>query len=149
MVLDDYSTNKEVILLDRRLGITHLSIFSLVLVYVIGIRVVLEGGYLATELSTGVVGVELEGRTYTSDGTNNQPADVTSLIKPQVESDAMFIPTRVVTTVQSLGTCSQPHLPCESDTDCKHEPPVFFGQCESKQCRQKGWCPAPLPPPST
>ena len=54
-----YSTDKGVVLLDRRLGILHLIIFALVLLYVIGVRVVHDKGYQAMEVSHGTASIRL------------------------------------------------------------------------------------------
>ena len=138
-----YSTDKEVKLLDRRLGILYVSIFSLVSVYVVGVRLVVERGYEAKELSMGIVGAQLQGRTFTLTGGVASPMDEASLTMPQPEGDALFIPTRVLTTPnQALDNCTDPDHSCSQDADCPRDPPLAYGLCERGKCARQQWCPA-------
>ena len=75
-----YGTSKEVKLLDRRLGMLHLFILTLVLGYVIGIRVIVEKGYQSLELSQGTVAVTLVGGTFTKSNNVYSPADEADLV---------------------------------------------------------------------
>ena len=142
--MNDYVSHKSVIILERRLGLLHLSIFSLILAYVVGVRIIFERGYQANEKATGFVNVRLEGVTYTTGGGMVFPADGPELVAPQIESDAMFVPTHITTTRgQIQDNCTDPAQPCSSDVDCMRQPPVAYGLCEDGHCMQLGWCPRP------
>lgn len=138
-----YSTHKEVKLLDRKLGILYLTCILLVLGYVVGVRVILEQGYNAGEKSYGIVGARLNGSTYMRrGGTQGTPVpyDVASLVQ-FVEGDALFLPTRMLTTPQqSIGNCTVPDEPCNTDADCGALPPLNSGVCTSGHCMKLTWC---------
>ena len=76
-----YSTSKQVVLLDRKLGILYAACILLVLGYVIGIRVLIGQAYNAVEKSYGVVGVQLSGTTYSLRNGETIPQDVASLVQ--------------------------------------------------------------------
>ena len=138
----DYVSHKTVNILERRLGLLHLSIFSVILAYIVGVRIIFEKGYQAVERSTGFVSARLEGLSYTTGGGRAFPADLASLVAPQMESDAMFIPTHITSTRQQImDNCTDPAQACGSDTDCMRLPPVAYGVCEDGHCMQLGWCP--------
>ena len=141
-----YSTSKEVTLLDRKLGILYAVCTIMVLIYVVGVRVVVERGYYSTEKSYGIVEARLSGTTYSLRGVAGSkqrvpvPYDVASLVQYD-ERDALFLPTRWVTTrSQRLDHCSNPDEPCEADADCAHEPPLAIGVCNNKRCTRHMWC---------
>jgi hypothetical protein len=137
-----YSTSKEVKLLDRRLGLLHLSIWSLILAYVVGARLIAEHGFLAVEESTGTVSARLQGVSYKLAPGGTQPADGATLVRPQGEADAIFLPTRVTTTAgQRLDNCTDPAQSCTVDIDCPRRPPLAYGLCEQGFCVSLGWCP--------
>ena len=137
-----YSTCKEVKLLDRRLGALHLIIFSVILAYVVGWRIIAERGYQAVELSRGSVSVQLRGITYSTTPHGVRPEDGASMVRPQEESDAIFIPTRTITTRgQKLDNCTDPSKICAVDSDCGRRPPLAYGLCEQGYCVTLGWCP--------
>jgi hypothetical protein len=136
-----YSTNKEVTLLDRKLGMLYFAITSIVMSYVIGVRLYYEKGYKAVELSNGVVGIKLEGTGYTKTKGLIEPADIASLVKVGPEGDALFLPTRWVTwTEQRRGNCTNADEPCSADSDCRREPPLAPGKCEGQLCERYQWC---------
>ena len=85
-------------LLDRKLGLLYFAITSLVLGYVIGVRLVLDKGYEEVEQSFGVIGVEVTGSSYAKTQTGNGilPVDAASLLQLDPEAHAVFIPTRWV-----------------------------------------------------
>lgn len=135
-----YSTNKEVKLLDRKLGLLYGTIIVIVLLYVIGVRLVAEKGYMKEEHSYGTVGIQLNGTTYTLANGIVKPYDVASLVL-QEEGDALFLPTRSVTTRdQRLGNCTSPDEQCSVDSDCLHAPPLAPGKCEAGHCERYQWC---------
>ena len=124
-----YSTQKGAVLLDRKLGILYVACIMCVLAYVVGMRVVAEQDYKATEKAYGVAGVRLNGTTYSLKAGAAVPYDVASLVQ-QEEGTALFLPTRWVTTRdQQLGNCTNPDEPCASDADCAHDPPLALGLC--------------------
>jgi len=136
-----YSTNKEVTLLDRKLGMLYFAITSIVMSYVIGVRLYYEKGYKAVEFSNGVVGIKLEGTGYTKTKGLIEPADIASLVKDGPEGDALFLPTRWVTwTEQRRGNCTNADEPCSADSDCRREPPLAPGKCEGQLCERYQWC---------
>jgi hypothetical protein len=135
-----YSTQKGVILLDRKLGILYCLCICLVLVYVIGVRVVLERDYEGVEKSYGLAGVALDGTTYSTKAGVTVPQDVASLVRVE-EGGALFLPTRWITTRdQQLGNCTIPDEPCASDSDCEHAPPLALGLCDHQHCTRHTWC---------
>jgi len=136
-----YSTSKEVKLLDRRLGVLHLTLYSLILAYVVGARLLSEHGYLAVEQTHGTVSATLRGVTHKLAPAGAHPADGASLV-PQSESNALFLPTRIITTRgQSLDNCTDPTQICAADGDCTRRPPLAYGLCEQGYCVSLGWCP--------
>ena len=136
-----YSTNKEVKLLDRKLGLLYGSIILIVLGYVVGVRIIIEKSYMSTEEAYGVVGIELNGTSYNLIDGTVQPVDVASLITPRPEGDALFLPTRtLITTDQRLGNCSSPDAPCVVHSDCLHQPPLSPGLCDNGGCVRYQWC---------
>lgn len=139
-----YGTGKEVKLLDRRLGILHLLILTVVVAYVIGIRVVIEKGYQSLELSQGTIAVTLDGGTYTTANGLVAAVDEADLVRPVKEGAALFLATVKTTTVlQTLSNCTDPSYKCRSDSDCAHDPPLSYGQCEGDgYCMREMWCPA-------
>uniref|UniRef100_A0A7S2HAU4 Uncharacterized protein n=1 Tax=Haptolina brevifila TaxID=156173 RepID=A0A7S2HAU4_9EUKA len=140
-----YSTNKEVTLLDRKLGLLYVTISLLVFAYVIGVRVVLEQGYAESEIAYGVSGVQLNGTTYTVNSQTGAivPQDVASLIRSGVEGGAVFLPMRsVVSYGQKVSNCSTPDEPCSDDSDCPRKAPIARGQCltDVGSCIRTQWC---------
>jgi hypothetical protein len=135
-----YSTNKEVKLLDRKLGILYWICIMLVLGYVLGVRILIEGAYNAVEKSYGVVGVALNGTTHSLKGGVSVPQDVPSLLHFE-EGNAIFLPTRVITSRdQAHGNCTDPDETCVSDSDCVREPPLAIGLCDHQHCTRYSWC---------
>lgn len=143
-MLGAYTTAKEVLLLDRRLGVTYLLILLLVLGYVFGIRLVVEKGYQSLELNQGMVAITLDGESYTTTNGIVQPVDQADLVAPLKEGAALFLATsKTVTPQQSLGNCTDPQYACENDSDCVHDPPLSYGICDSGYCVLQKWCPSP------
>ena len=137
-----YSTGKEVKLLDRRLGILHLSIYSMIMVYVFGVRIWFERSHEAMELAEGLISVHLEGGTYASGLNGAMPVDGAGLAQPYADANALFIPTRtVITRGQQMDNCTDPAQSCAIDADCVRRPPLAYGLCEGGHCVQLGWCP--------
>lgn len=135
-----YSTNKEVKLLDRKLGILYWICIMLVLGYVVGVRIVLEGAFNAEEKSYGVIGVGLNGTTHALKAGAVIPQDVPSLLHFE-EGNAVFLPTRtIVARDQRLGNCTDPDEPCVSDSDCVRDPPLAVGLCDHQRCTRYSWC---------
>ncbi len=136
-----YSTHKEVKLLDRKLGILYITCICLVLGYVVGVRLIIEKGYSATEKAYGVVGVRLNGTALFKDADGVPiPYDVASL-SPTIEGDAVFIPTRIIrANEQTMGNCTDPDEPCTTDSDCVAAPPLEPGLCTNGHCQQQQWC---------
>jgi len=146
----EYVSQKTVTILERRLGLMHLFFFVLIMGYMVGVRLILEKGYLAVELSHGFVSARLEGNTYSmssSFGSTHLPSfavDGPELIGPQIESGALFVPTTVATTRgQKQDNCTDPAQPCNADADCMRLPPLAYGLCDEDhgRCVQLGWCP--------
>ena len=135
-----YSTQKQVKLLDRKLGILYFVCILLVLGYVVGMRVILERSYNSIEKSYGIIGARLNGTTHMQLGGSSVPHDVASLTHVQ-EGDAIFLPTRIVTThEQRLGNCTSPDEPCSVDSDCPVDPPLAAGLCTQGHCQVHQWC---------
>eukprot|EP00964_Phaeocystis_antarctica_P071197 scaffold43393_cov60-Phaeocystis_antarctica.AAC.4 len=138
----EYVSQKTVTILERRLGLMHLFFFVLIMGYMVGVRLILEKGYLAVELSHGFVSATLEGNTYSMGGGQSYAVDMPELIGPQLESNALFVPTTVATTRgQRQDNCTDPAQPCNADADCMRLPPLAYGLCEDGRCMQLGWCP--------
>jgi hypothetical protein len=138
----EYVSQKTVTILERRLGLMHLFFFVLIMGYMVGVRLILERGYLAVELSHGFVSATLEGNTYSMGGGQSYAVDSPELIGPQLESNALFVPTTVATTRgQRQDNCTDPAQPCNADADCMRLPPLAYGLCEDGRCMQLGWCP--------
>lgn len=138
-----YSTDKEVTLLDRKLGMLHVTISLLVFAYVIGYRVVLEEGYMAIEKPDGVVGLELNGTTYMLQAGIVVPQDVPSLVMTQSgpEGSSLFLPTRMlVSHTQRRSNCTTPDEPCTEDSDCVRQAPIAIGFCPAGSCIRQQWC---------
>jgi len=136
-----YSTNKEVKLLDRKLGILYFSITSLVFAYVIGVRCIYEKGYNVVERSYGVVGISINGSTYATTNGIAQPADVASLVQIGPEGSSVFLPTKWITWVdQKRGNCTSPDTECKIDQDCPTTPHIAGGKCEDGHCESRQWC---------
>ena len=140
-MLSAYSTQKQVKLLDRKLGILYSGCILLVLGYVIGVRVILERGYNAHEKSYGVVGAQLNGTTYMRTGNGSAiPHDVASLANVQ-GVNTIFLPTRIITSrEQQLGNCTSPDETCQVDADCDNDPPLASGLCTGGHCQRHAWC---------
>ena len=83
----EYVSQKTVTILERRLGLMHLFFFVLIMGYMVGVRLILERGYLAVELSHGFVSATLEGNTYSMGGGQSYAVDSPELIGPQLESN--------------------------------------------------------------
>jgi len=139
-----------VTLLDRKLGILYMSCILLVFGYVIGVRVILQNGYMGMEKSYGVIGAKVNGTTYFRKGATTVgsttgavvPFDVAALVRFQ-EGDALFLPTRILTTAeQTLGNCTDPEEPCATADDCADDPPLAIGECVSGYCMKHMWCSA-------
>jgi len=135
-----YSTSKQVVLLDRKLGILYSVCILLVLGYVIGVRLIIDKEYNAVEKSYGVVGVQLNGTTYSIQNGATIPQDVASLVQFE-EGNAVFLPTRqLISRDQQLGNCTDPDEHCLSDSDCAHNPPLAVGLCDHQKCTHHSWC---------
>ena len=142
----EYVSQKTVNILERRLGLMHLFFLTIIAGYMLGVRLIVERGYTAVEISHGFVSARLEGKTYSMGGGQAYAVDVPELIASQLESDAMFVPTTITTTrSQKQDNCTDPQQPCNSDADCMRQPPVAYGLCEDGQCMQLGWCPRESP----
>ena len=138
----EYTSQKTVTILERRLGLMHLFFFVLIMGYMVGVRLILEKGYQAVELSQGFVSARLEGTTYSVGSGQYFAVDAPGLTGPELESDALFVPTTVATTRgQRQDNCTDPAQPCSTDADCMRLPPLAYGLCEDGQCMQLGWCP--------
>lgn len=143
LVPSTYSTNKEVTLLDRKLGILYVICSLLVFGYVIGVRVVLEQDYTESEFAYGISGVQLNGTSYVLEKGAVVPKDAASLLMTGAEGDALFLPTRtIVQRGQKLSNCTAPDEPCSDDSDCQRAPPIAKGQCvvDEQQCLRYQWC---------
>ena len=141
-----YSTDREVKLLDRRLGLLHLSIFTLILAYVLGVRIGLHSEHLAVELSEGSVDARLEGLTFSSARDGAHPSDTVAILQSSAGPSSLFIPTRSVSTrIQRQGNCTDAQQPCAVDADCSRMPPLAYGLCEKGACVRLGWCPREQP----
>ena len=138
----EYVSQKTVTILERRLGLMHLFFFVLIMGYMVGVRLFVEKGYLAVEISHGFVSATLEGNTYSKGSGQAYAVDMPELIGPQLESNALFVPTTVATTRRQVqDNCTDPEQPCNADADCMREPPLAYGLCEDGRCVQLGWCP--------
>ena len=138
----EYVSQKTVTILERRLGLMHLFFFVLIMGYMVGVRLFVEKGYLAVEISHGFVSATLEGNTYSKGSGQAYAVDMPELIGPQLESNALFVPTTVATTRRQVqDNCTDPEQPCNADADCMRQPPLAYGLCEDGRCVQLGWCP--------
>jgi hypothetical protein len=138
----EYVSQKTVTILERRLGLMHLFFFVLIMGYMVGVRLVMEKGYQAVEISHGFVSATLEGNTYSKGNGQAYAVDMPELIGPQLESNALFVPTTVATTRRQVqDNCTDPEQPCNADADCMRQPPLAYGLCEDGRCVQLGWCP--------
>ena len=138
----EYVSQKTVTILERRLGLMHLFFFVLIMGYMVGVRLVMEKGYQAVEISHGFVSATLEGNTYSKGSGQAYAVDMPELIGPQLESNALFVPTTVATTRRQVqDNCTDPEQPCNADADCMRQPPLAYGLCEDGRCVQLGWCP--------
>ena len=138
----EYVSQKTVTILERRLGLMHLFFFVLIMGYMVGVRLVVEKGYQAVEISHGFVSATLEGNTYSKGNGQAYAVDMPELIGPQLESNALFVPTTVATTRRQVqDNCTDPEQPCNADADCMRQPPLAYGLCEDGRCVQLGWCP--------
>lgn len=136
-----YGTVKEVRLLDRRLGILHILCLSLVVGYVVGIRGIVEKGYQSLELNNGMIALKLNGVTFMSSDGVVSPTDEADLVTPVKAGAALFLPMNKVTQVgQALGNCTDQDYTCAQDSDCDHDPPLSYGQCEGGFCVRQKWC---------
>ena len=138
----EYVSQKTVTILERRLGLMHLFFFVLIMGYMVGVRLFVEKGYQAVEISHGFVSATLEGNTYSKGNGQAYAVDMPELIGPQLESNALFVPTTVATTRRQVqDNCTDPEQPCNADADCMRQPPLAYGLCEDGRCVQLGWCP--------
>lgn len=145
-----YRTSKVSNILDRWLGLLKYTIDFAVIVYVIGICLVKNEGYLRSEPGFGIAQVTMVGNTFMIlDGAPFALDDI-QLRYSGLSNGAIIYTKKVITMGQKIGNCSNIEgAPCVADVDCPIQPPLRIGKCEDKGCRELGWCPHQTIDPET
>lgn len=113
--LDDlfaYETKKIVKILDRRLGMLHISVQLLIVFYIVVGVLIAGGGYLAREKARGSVSTVVSGKTYAKT-PEFRLFDQTDALDPPLEPGAVFIPTRIVLTAKQEQAVCKTTKPCK------------------------------------
>lgn len=139
-----YDTNKEVRVLDRRLGLIYYCTLGMVLAYVVIYCQIVMEQYLEEEKSNGFMLSKVINPSFANitEGTGI-PFDVFESITNPGESGALFIPTRVIATrgQKQSGFCPNKAYKCESAADCTDEFMSTPPECNGGRCVRRGWCP--------
>lgn len=147
--LREYTTSKDVRILDRRLGYIYYGTLSLIVIYLVVVVFIINQQYLDTEKVEGKVYTTLHGLAY-STGDNPYVWDVPEENPWGHETSSVFIPSKItITRKQYHGLCVDPLLFCETDSDCSPVdlPNVIEGRkCldsteDTKGCLAWKWCP--------
>merc|ERR1712226_1507840 len=110
-----YKTFKVVKVLDRRLGFLFYGIQIMIVMYIVLFVLIINKGYLASELALGQVAIKVLGSTYAKVGGSNVPFDSHDLRQPSIENGALF----VITNIEGISA----------------------QECDEGSCVMKGWCP--------
>merc|ERR1712232_987597 len=90
-----YKTVKVVKMLDRRLGFLFYSIQLLIVLYIVVFVMIVNKGYLASELALGQVHIRMIGSTYAKVDGANVVYDAIDLRQPSIENGAVFVTTKI------------------------------------------------------
>ena len=87
----EYVSQKTVNILERRLGLMHLFFLTIIAGYMLGVRLIVERGYTAVEISHGFVSARLEGKTYSMGGGQAYAVDAPELIASQLDGKLAIV----------------------------------------------------------
>lgn len=135
-----YYTKQQVMMLDRRLGITFYTLCILIAGYIGGYMFIYQKGYLEYEQATGAVATHVYGDALsTSTGKKaTRYFSTEEITYPGLENGNVFIATRQLVHRQIRGMCEDPDMPCSADSDCTEG---GGGHCApSGLCMENSWC---------
>merc|ERR1712226_1501676 len=136
-----YKTFKVVKVLDRRLGFLFYGIQIMIMMYIVLFVLIINKGYLASELALGQVAIKVLGSTYAKVGGSNVPFDSHDLRQPSIENGALFVITKIEAIKQQRGECGNPEYACAVASDCPIIDGISVQECDEGSCVMKGWCP--------
>eukprot|EP00300_Choanocystis_sp_HF-7_P033189 c45485_g1_i1.p1 GENE.c45485_g1_i1~~c45485_g1_i1.p1 ORF type:complete len:417 (+),score=74.66 c45485_g1_i1:49-1299(+) len=137
-----YKTFKVVVYLDARLGLLHILLVVLILIYIVGFAIIFNKGYIEKEPAFGQIELHVLGKTHFKQDDQDLVVDALDLVDPPLEHGALFIASRRELTKQTRGICGNTDLECSDDSECLNSAPVHQGKCVDGLCQEMGWCPS-------
>lgn len=139
-----YDTVQIVRIKDWRLGLTHLMVQALILIYITA-SLIYGKQYQDSEVAVGTTNAKTQGLTYTNLSSVINFWDAGELVVPPHEPDATFITTNMwITYNQTQEQCAS-SMPCQSDEDCAGfytSEGFLAGWCTNEGfCAVNSWCP--------
>jgi len=140
-----FDTVKLVTVHSVKLGVLHRLIQVLAILYIVVYSIYFRMGYQEYSKVSGVIYTKAKGMGYTNDSVNGlQIYDTNDLVVPPTESEAMFLTTGFIRTIQNRGVCDSTTT-CTTSADCKPSLTPLgeeLPDCgESGLCQIQGWCP--------
>lgn len=135
-----YETKQQVSIKDKWLGITNGLLQLLILSYIVGYVFIYDNGHLEFEYAKGVTTTHVDSASdlvvASSGKTRTRSFSVEELTYPPLESNSLFVATKIDILKQTRGVCSDDGIKCDTNGDCH-----TGGTCESQGvCLEKSWC---------
>ncbi|XP_030648807.1 P2X purinoceptor 1 [Chanos chanos] len=149
----EYETPRQVLVRNRRIGITCRIIQLGVLAYIIGWVFIYEKGYQSVDTAIGSVFTKMKGIGITNQNGEEQVWDVADYVFPEQGDSSFVVMTNfIMTKGQTKGKCPElldKQERCESDADCDEGKfkrtgnGHMTGKCfnETGACEVFSWCP--------
>ena len=134
--LGQYTTQKQVLIKSKSLGVLYYFLVALISMYIVGFLLLKENGYQKTVPAEGVLAIKVKGTAATNDTATGERRvyDANDLV--QYSSDGVFVATRLVKTMQAKGTC----LGVSKDEVCEKTKNTCVKGLFSRNGRQTGRC---------